>query len=86
MFLLVSLNYIYFCEPAQTGNHQQEGLSKFGYISHMKVVIFKISFIFWLPAGTCWRNLAILLHFILKSSYSSRIFLQNPLCLPKSYF
>ncbi len=71
---------------SKTGNHQQEGLSKFGYISHMKVVIFKNPSIFWLLAGTCWRNLAILFHFISKSSYSSHIFLQNPLCLSKSYF
>jgi hypothetical protein len=51
----------------------------------MKVVIFKNPFIFWLLAGTCWRNLAILLHFISNSCYLSRSFLQNPFCVCQNH-
>jgi hypothetical protein len=37
----------------------QQDLAKFGYRLDMKVKEFRNIFIFWLPTGTCCRNLVI---------------------------
>jgi hypothetical protein len=43
---------------SETGNHPQEDLAKYGYILDMKVNFLKKNpCIFWLPAGTCSKNL-----------------------------
>jgi hypothetical protein len=45
---------------SQIGDHPQEDLAIFGQTPDMKAKTFTKPFIFWLPAGTCCKNLAIL--------------------------
>jgi hypothetical protein len=48
---------VFLCSP--TGDHSQEDLTKFGNRPDMKVENFKNPVVFWLPAKTCCKILAI---------------------------
>ncbi len=54
------LSFKFFGWRQQTGDRQWEALARFGYRPDMNIIFFMNPFIFWLPARTCWGNLAIL--------------------------
>jgi hypothetical protein len=41
-----------FCDVAKSGNHQENNLTKFGYILNMKVRKKRNPYFFWLPTRT----------------------------------
>jgi hypothetical protein len=62
----------------------QEDLAKFGCRPGMKIEKFRYPFIYWLPAGTYCRDLAILSFQNLANLRS--FFYKSPSCVSKSYF
>ncbi len=67
-------NYI-FCDVARPSNTHKEDVAKFGYRSDIKVKKLQNSFIVWLPAGICCRNLVMhILFFFPKSGELGAIF------------